>query len=158
MWLWCVNFKHNLGTDMISRVIKQNWPWNECQWTSLMVNQHWFRKWLGAVRQQAITWISFDEDLPHHMAPQGRPQRVNSNGVLSHLSMFSICICISHKWMHYNPEFINGYAPGPLLETDINYRNSTWITNYFHCFLWDVMINPWLTPRAAYITKPPLQF
>ena len=25
------------------------------QKTSLMISQHWFRKWLGATRQQAIT-------------------------------------------------------------------------------------------------------
>ena len=44
---------------------------NECQWTLLMVNQHWFRQWLGAVRQQAISWANVDPDLRHHMASLG---------------------------------------------------------------------------------------
>ena len=44
---------------------------NECQWTLLMVNQHWFRQWLGAVRQQAITWANVDPDLCCHMASLG---------------------------------------------------------------------------------------
>ena len=29
---------------------------------ALMKNQHWFRQWLGAVRQQAITWTNADQD------------------------------------------------------------------------------------------------
>ena len=33
-----------------------------------MVSQHWCRLWLGAVRQQAITWANVDPDLCHHMA------------------------------------------------------------------------------------------
>ena len=26
---------------------------------------HWFRKWLGAVKKQAINWINVDQDLPY---------------------------------------------------------------------------------------------
>ena len=36
--------------------------------TSLMINQHWLKKWLDAVRQQAITWANVDPHLCHHMA------------------------------------------------------------------------------------------
>ena len=35
---------------------------------SLMISQHWFRWWLGAVRQQVITWANVDPDLCRHMA------------------------------------------------------------------------------------------
>ena len=35
--------------------------------TLLMISHHWFRWWLGAVRQQAITWTSIDQDLQRHM-------------------------------------------------------------------------------------------
>ena len=35
-----------------------------------MRSQHWFRSWLGAVRQQAITWANVDLDLCHHIAYQ----------------------------------------------------------------------------------------
>ena len=42
-------------------------PRDECHGTLLMVSQHWFRLWLGAVRQQAITWTNVDPDLCHHM-------------------------------------------------------------------------------------------
>ena len=31
--------------------------------TSLMISQHWFRQLFGAVRQQAITWTSVDQNL-----------------------------------------------------------------------------------------------
>ena len=30
-------------------------PSIESHWTLLKISQHWFRKWLGAVRQQVIT-------------------------------------------------------------------------------------------------------
>ena len=46
-------------------------PWDECQWTSAMINQHWFRKWLGAIRQQAITWSNVDLVPCRHMASSG---------------------------------------------------------------------------------------
>ena len=36
-----------------------------------MISQHWFRWWLGAVRQQAITWASVDADLCRQMASLG---------------------------------------------------------------------------------------
>ena len=39
--------------------------------TSLMSSQHWFRLWLGAVRQQAITWTNVDQVLWCHMPSLG---------------------------------------------------------------------------------------
>ena len=47
----------------------------------LMTCQDWSRKWLDAVRQQAITWVSVDPDLWRHMAPPG-PQWVNHHNEL----------------------------------------------------------------------------
>ena len=46
-------------------------PSYECQWTIFMVSQHWFWQWLGAVRQQAITWANVDPDLCLHMVSLG---------------------------------------------------------------------------------------
>ena len=39
-----------------------------------MISQHWFTQWLGAVRQQAITWANVDPDLCHQMASLGLNQ------------------------------------------------------------------------------------
>ena len=36
-----------------------------------MIGQHWFRSWLPAIRQQAITWAKVDPDLCHQMASLG---------------------------------------------------------------------------------------
>ena len=36
-----------------------------------MINQHWFRQWLGAIRQQAITWANVDTDICLHMVSLG---------------------------------------------------------------------------------------
>ena len=40
----------------------------ECHWTSLMRSQLFFRWWLGAVKQPAITWANVDLILCRHMA------------------------------------------------------------------------------------------
>ena len=49
----------------------------KCHRTSLMINQHWYRQWLGTVWQQAIIWTNNDPDLI-------KPQWVN-------------------QWMHSEP-------------------------------------------------------
>ena len=36
-----------------------------------MRSQHWFRKWLDAIRQQAITWTNVDPELRCHMVSLG---------------------------------------------------------------------------------------
>ena len=36
-----------------------------------MISQHWFGDWLGALRQQAITWKGVDSDQCRHMASLG---------------------------------------------------------------------------------------
>ena len=52
------------------------WSWvplvtlfsGECHRASLMKSQHWFMKWLVAIRQQAITWANFGPDICRHVA------------------------------------------------------------------------------------------
>ena len=43
----------------------------ECHRTPLMTSQHWFMKWLGAIRQQAIFWANVDPGLYRHRASLG---------------------------------------------------------------------------------------
>ena len=42
------------------------------KWMLLDLTDDKFREWLGAVRQQAITWTNVDPDLSHHMASPGQ--------------------------------------------------------------------------------------
>ena len=45
---------------------------DECHYrTPKMIGQHSFRWWLGAIRQQAITWANVDPKLWRHMASVG---------------------------------------------------------------------------------------
>ena len=45
---------------------------NRRMWLGLlMLRQYWFKQWLGAVRQQAKTWICVDQDCWRHMASPG---------------------------------------------------------------------------------------
>ena len=41
---------------------------DECHKTSSVISQHWFRKWLDAVRQQAIAWANVNPDQCRCMA------------------------------------------------------------------------------------------
>ena len=43
----------------------------------LMLSQYWFRQWLGAIRQQAITQGDVDQVLWHVVSP--RHNELNSN-------------------------------------------------------------------------------
>ena len=47
-------------------------PSGDCHWTIVVISQHWFRWWLGAVRQQTIAWTNVHPDLCRHMASIGR--------------------------------------------------------------------------------------
>ena len=49
-----------------------------------MISQHWFRKWLGAIRQQAITWANVDPDLCRHVVSLGHNELMPFNGWLLH--------------------------------------------------------------------------
>ena len=57
-------------TDFINFFMNFNleqFIWNclsgECHRTPLMFSQNWFRQWLGATRQHAITWVNVDPGL-----------------------------------------------------------------------------------------------
>ena len=58
---------HRLVSSLRLRIM----PWDECQGTSPMISQDWFRQWICAVMQQAITWANVDPDLSRHMASLG---------------------------------------------------------------------------------------
>ena len=63
------NFQANFSYWWLGYLVKL--PQGECDWTLLMISQHWFRWWLGAVTQQVITWAHLDPDLCHYMASLG---------------------------------------------------------------------------------------
>ena len=48
-------------------------------WALMMISHHWLRSWLGAVRQQAITWASVNPDLCRHMASPGHSEPTQCN-------------------------------------------------------------------------------
>ena len=60
------------GTIMILREIGNDWK-EEIGFVNLypLYDQHWFRKLLGVVRHQAITWAKANWDMCRNMAPQG---------------------------------------------------------------------------------------
>ena len=62
-------------------------------------SQHWFRQWLGAIRQQGITWINFNKVLWCHMASM--PQWVNWWGFYKTMFIDYILLVRDHQfWDH----------------------------------------------------------
>ena len=87
---WCLtpwplgDFKYNYR-QVIFKLTLVKLSSDECHWTLLMIIQHWFRQWLGAVRQQAITWANVDPDLCRQMASLGL-------GMLAHFSYTELLV------------------------------------------------------------------
>ena len=63
---------------------------DDCQRTLLMISQHWFRYWFGAVRQQAIAWTNVDLDPCRHMASLGHNELIQC---LIQFSVYFVCVC-----------------------------------------------------------------
>ena len=60
-------------------------PSDECHKTLVLISQHWFRSWLGAVRQQAISWANVDPDLCRHMLSLGPNESSSRWQVTQHI-------------------------------------------------------------------------
>ena len=115
----CVFLKLILWIDILSYsceiLVKFS---GECHRTPVMINQHRFRYWLGAVRQQAITWTTVDPDLCHHKASLGHNELT------------------SHNWSLTSQVILfMGYLPGTytsLLTITLQYKNQ-YHFNSCHC-------------------------
>ena len=66
----------NTRLELVSWVFEEILPCSECQRILLLIliSQHWFRKWLGAIRQQAITWTGVYQDLRPHISAAGHSE------------------------------------------------------------------------------------
>ena len=76
---------------------------------SLMISQHWFRYWLGAVRQQAITWTNVDTDFCRLMSSPGRNELTNySRAGQVHEPILTQIYVV--QWRHYRPQWVNPHC------------------------------------------------
>ena len=67
--------------------------------TSLMISRHWFRWWLGAVRQQAITWTNVDQVLLRQMSHWVKWSMLHEwNIILLHMSILCVIVCVYSLW------------------------------------------------------------
>ena len=58
-----------------------------------MISQHWFRCWLGAVRHQAVTWISVDQNFWRHIVSLGHSAIIGSYIITRNTFHQSILCC-----------------------------------------------------------------
>ena len=72
-------------------------PSHECRWKLLMIIKHWFRLWLGAIRQQYISCANVHRDICRHIAPLGHNELTCTNAY----SIFhAIIYNIKWQWLH----------------------------------------------------------
>ena len=63
-------------------------PLDECHCTLLMISQDCFRLWLGAVRQQAITWSDVHLDLGNEIVDHSDVVGASPAGIAPTISSF----------------------------------------------------------------------
>ena len=68
-------------------------PSDEDQQTLSMISQYLPRSWLGAIRQQAITWANIDPNLCRHVMSLGHNELMSNNEHLI-LTHFALKKCI----------------------------------------------------------------
>ena len=84
-------------------------PSGECHKTSLLMSQHWFGWWLGAVRHQAITRANVNSNICHHMASIRHDElTLKVSGIFksSHLALW-VMSCDPHMWYRISDNFRN---------------------------------------------------
>ena len=81
-------------------------PSGECHKTSLIISKYWFSYWLGATRQQAITWASVEPDPCHHIASPSHNELTvdfmfnQSTNIYINIYILYIYIAGSTYWGH----------------------------------------------------------
>ena len=99
--------------EWFSNALDRSMPWaflmkllgGEFRRTPLIASQHWIRWWLGAVRQQAITWFIVDPDLYPHMASLGHCEISNGdttvlcNGIVINTEVLAELFCICAQYV-----------------------------------------------------------
>ena len=58
----------------------------------MMVSHHWFRWWLGAIRQQAINWTNCDQDLWGYIVSPGCNELTRCFLLIDTICSHSVCI------------------------------------------------------------------
>ena len=109
---WEMHCNHELVIfELISRIdvlsISYKLSSGDCERAFLMICQHWFRSWLGAFRQQTITWANVDLVLCHHMASPGLNELKTSSPGLHYymLSCFQEEVVLHFVWQWFDMYF-----------------------------------------------------
>ena len=85
LWMRPANERwgYNVTSSLIGWACSQNLPCTSCEsalkWmpqNTLIISQHWFRYWLGAISYQAITWANVDPDMYHNLVSLGHNELV----------------------------------------------------------------------------------
>ena len=111
----------------------------ECHWDLLMMSQHWFRYWLGAVRQQAITWINVDPDLSRHMVSLGH------NELMYYLMLLLVVNwCQLPGWASTMSLWIDSHAERKLTFTGFLYNKSAFDITLMYSWYSSIESSWWL--------------
>ena len=145
MKFWMINWFLRLFWLLWLRYLVQLCWWNEWHWTLRIMSQHWFREWLGVMRQQVINWANVDLDLCRHMESLV-PNELTMQNIKSFQGIFSFGWKTS---IQNTPAFHN------LCEK----MNFCWqnFGNFVHkgqCVKPPVLLTPWTLWEKKAVTPP----
>ena len=120
-----------------------------CHWTLLVISQHWFRQWLGAVRQQAIIRTSVDQDLQRHMASLGPSELTSINKLfptkwnvyLATTMVILLRILLKNVWMNFHEILRITYT---VEETIFENNFVSFFTIYSYIYSGDGVVCEWV--------------
>ena len=81
-------------------------PSDECHMTLLMISQHWFRWWLGAIRQQATIWANVDSVPCRLMVSLGHNELTHWGLVCRYVSVNTLIIASGNHLAHVRMQYI----------------------------------------------------
>ena len=117
----------------------------------------WRNLWLGAVRQQAITWARVDQDRCDHMASLGhneltRQGHLNQCGIIINQTVINVSLFNIHKLffrkIHFNvlslkvPQFFS--CPSNLHKSK-QMKLPEYLENYDYLYFYFLEIKTWIT-------------
>ena len=123
-------------------------------WTSVMISQHWFRWWLGAVRQQAITGTNVDLDPCRHMASLGHSELIQVQYIPRNMhTVFALlCFFVLIHWLifPYPSGLLHWHCGNPTIAR-VPAKQPWWIWINTSC---EFIMNDCITTTKQSTTKP----
>ena len=144
-----------IGAWGISSEIAIRWMPFHLTW--LAISQLWFRQWLGAVRQQAITWANVDPELHHHMPPLAHNNCDNKSPGQS-IALHNTAICMWIFTLVDNPQMPFEFSTSFITRINVcgRYEKLSAVCSCFrHWYMWLRLLDTFWFAQSMHLSPKP---